>query len=70
MSHNVGKQSTANMVAFGHATLFSPSLSTLEKALTDGYLTNFPGLTAQSLWKFPPASVPMVKGHLDQTCKN
>jgi hypothetical protein len=70
MSHHVGKQSTADLVAFAHATLFSPSLSTLEKALNNGYLTNFPGLNDQSLRKFPPASVPMAKGHLDQTHKN
>jgi hypothetical protein len=69
-SHHLGKQSTSDMVAFAHATLFSPSLSTLEKALTNGYLTNFPGLTAQALRKFPPASVPMTKGHLDQTRMN
>jgi hypothetical protein len=67
MSHHVGKQFTANLVAFAHATLFSPSLSTLEKALN--YLTNFPGLNAQSLRKFPPASVPM-SNQLDQTRKN
>jgi hypothetical protein len=70
MSHHVGKQSTANLAAFAHATLFSPSLSTLEKAPNNGYLTNFPGLNAQSLRKVPPASVPMAKGHLDQTRKN
>jgi hypothetical protein len=62
MSHHVGKQSTAYLVAFTHATLFSSlSLSTLEKALNSGYLNNFPGLNAQSLRKFPPASVPMAK---------
>jgi hypothetical protein len=60
MSRHVGKQSTAGLVAFAHATLFSPSLSTLEKALNNGYLTNFPGLNAQSLRKFPPASVPVA----------
>jgi hypothetical protein len=70
MSHHVGKQSTTDLVAFAHATLFSPSLSTLEKALNNGYLTNFPGLNAQSLRKFPPASAPKAKGHLDQTPKN
>jgi hypothetical protein len=70
MSHHLGKQSTADMVAFAHATLFSLALSTLEKALAKGYLTNFPGLTAQSLQKFPPISVPMTKGHLDQMRMN
>jgi hypothetical protein len=39
----------ANLVAFAHATLFSPALSTLEKALDKGYLINFPGLTPQNL---------------------
>jgi hypothetical protein len=70
MSHHVGKPSTADLAAFAQATLFSPLLSTLEKALNNGYLTNFPGLNAQSLQKFPPASVPIAKGHLDQTPKN
>jgi hypothetical protein len=70
VSNHIGKQLTAEMVAFAHATLFSPSLSTLEKALTKGYLTNLPGLDAQALRKYPPASVPMAKGHLDQSRKN
>jgi hypothetical protein len=70
LSNHIGKQSTADMVAFAHATLFSPALATLEKALHLGFLTNFPGLTTQSLRKFPPASVPTAKGHLDQTRMN
>jgi hypothetical protein len=70
VSNHIGKQSAAELVAFAHATLFSPSLSTLEKALTKGYLTNFHGLDAQALRKYPPASVPMAKGHLDQSRKN
>jgi hypothetical protein len=70
LGHHSAKQPAADMVAFAHATLFSPSLSTLENALNRGYLINFPGLTAQSLRKFPPASIPMAKGHLDQTRKN
>ena len=55
-----------DMVAFSHATLFSPVLSTLQKALEHGYVHNFPGLTAQSLKKHPPQSIAMVKGHMDQ----
>jgi hypothetical protein len=60
----------AQLVAFSHATLFSPALSMLGIALNKGYLTNFPRLTAKTLHKYPPQSFPMVKGHLDQTRKN
>ena len=60
----------AELVAFAHASLFSPALSTLQQALQRGYLPNFMGLTAQALNKYPPQSVAMVKGHLDQTRKN
>jgi hypothetical protein len=63
-------QTAAELIAFAHATLFSPALSTLENALTKGYLINFPGLTAKLLRKHPPTSIAMVKGHLDQTRKN
>ena len=60
----------ADMVAFSHAALFSPSLSTLQRALDSGYITGFPGLTASNLKKFPPQSIAMHKGHLDQSRKN
>ncbi|KAI2490112.1 Reverse transcriptase (RNA-dependent DNA polymerase) [Fragilaria crotonensis] len=60
----------AELVAFAHAALFSPALSTLQKAIDNGYLPNFLGLTALGLRKYPPASVAMIKGHLDQSRKN
>jgi hypothetical protein len=44
--------------------------TTLKKALERGYVSHFMGLTAQSLTKHPPASVPMIKGHMDQARKN
>ena len=56
-----------DMVAFSHATLFSPVLSTLQKALEKDYVPNFPALTAANLKRHPPQSVAMIKGHLDQT---
>jgi hypothetical protein len=62
--------SPAEQVAYAHATLFSPSLSTLTKALNKGFITNFPGLTSESLSAHPPQSVAMIKGHLDQSRKN
>ena len=60
----------AELVAFAHAALFSPALSTLKQALDNGFLPNFLGLTVVGLRKYPPASVAMVKGHLDQSRKN
>jgi hypothetical protein len=60
----------ADLVAFAHATLFSPALSTLHSALQRGFLPDFQGLTAKTLSKYPPMSIPMVKGHLDQSRKN
>jgi hypothetical protein len=63
----VGSATPAQIVAFAHAALFSPALSTHEAALQQGYLTNFPGLTTRSLRKHPPQSYAMVKGHLDHT---
>jgi hypothetical protein len=44
----VGSATPAQQVAFAHATLFSPALSTLESALLREYLTNFPGLIPQN----------------------
>ena len=66
----IGSATPAETVAFAHAALFSPALSTLHAALEKGYLHNFPGLTARSLRKYPPRSAPMVKGHLDQARQN
>ena len=66
----IGSATPAEIVAFSHASLFSPSLTTLENALKKGFLTNFPGLTAKALRKYPPRSYVMVKGHLDQARKH
>ena len=66
----VGSATPAQIVAFAHAALFSPALSTLETAIQRGYLTNFPGLTARALRKHPPQSYAMIKGHLDHVHQN
>lgn len=60
----------AELVAFAHAALFSPALSTLQRAVACGYLPNFMGLTSATLRRHPPTSVPMIKGHMDQARKN
>ena len=66
----VSSSTPADLVAFAHASLFSPALSTLQTALDRGYLSDFQGLTATSLRKHPPQSIAMIKGHLDQARKN
>jgi hypothetical protein len=62
----VGSATPAELVAFAHAALFSPAISTLHAALAKGFIPNFPGLTAKTLRRYPPQSGPMIKGHLDQ----
>ena len=67
----IGYPQAAELVAYSHAALFSPALSTLEKALQRGFVRkNIPGLTAKTLRRHPPRSVATAKGHLDQTRKN
>ena len=65
----IGLPKVADMVAFAHASLFSPTLSTLAKALQSNFLTNFPGLTIDTLCRHPPQSKAMIMGHLNQTCQ-
>ena len=66
----IGVPGIAERVAYSHAALFSPALSTLEHALKNNFIVNFPELTAQQLRKHPPQSIPMVKGHQDHQRKN
>ena len=65
-----GYPNAAELMAYAHSALFSPALSTLETALHNGYVRNFPGLTSKTLRRHPPKSVATAKGHLDQTRKN
>jgi len=62
----IGGASPADLVAFAHAALFSPALSTLEVALQRNFVPPFAGLTAATLRRYPPVSPAMIKGHLDQ----
>jgi hypothetical protein len=66
----VGAATPQALVAFSHAALFSPALSTLITALAKAFLLPMPGLTLANLCKYPPKSVVTIKGHLDQICKN
>ena len=62
--------SAAEMVAFAHASMWSPVLSTLQKALDEDTLSAIPGLTAESLRRHPPLSEATIKGHMDALRKN
>jgi hypothetical protein len=62
----IGAPKAVELVAYSHATLFLPALSTLEKVLKCGYVHNFPDLTAKMLQCHLPRSVTTAKGHLDQ----
>ena len=55
----------AERIRFYHASLFSPTLETLCKAIDSNYLTTFPGFTSSQVRKFPPISVATYKGHLN-----
>jgi hypothetical protein len=57
--------SPAELVAFAHASLFSPSLLTLCTALDLKHVTGFPGLTSKLVRKYPPQSIATALGHMD-----
>ncbi|GKZ00135.1 hypothetical protein MPSEU_000966800 [Mayamaea pseudoterrestris] len=60
----IGDPKLPELLKFYHASLGSPSLRTLEAALSKGLLPHFPGLTASNLPQHPPASIAMHKGHM------
>ena len=66
----VYQKKTSDMVRFLHEALFSPVVSTLEKALEKGYIHDFPGLMTRTLKMYPLASMATAKGHMDQERKN
>ena len=55
-----------DLVAFAHASLFSPAISTLNKALSKGFIPPIPGLSKRLLKKYPPNLIATIKGHLDR----
>jgi hypothetical protein len=59
-----------NRIAFYHARLSPPSLSTWCQAIDAGHFPSWPGLTSSAVRKYPPQSIPMHQGHLDQVRAN
>ena len=62
---SLAPRTQAQIVAFYHACLSSPSVVTFLEAVERGYL-RLPGLTASMIRKHPPHSIATSKGHLDQ----
>ena len=54
----------AERIKFYKASLFSPTLSTLARAIAAGYLTTFPEFTTKQLRKYTPISLATPMGHL------
>ena len=65
--HVINHQHNADLVAFYHATLGSPPIASLIKALSRGYLRTLPRLTAKLASSNKPVSIATAKGHLDMT---
>jgi hypothetical protein len=57
-------------VAFYHAAMFSPVMSTWCTAIDAGHLSTWPDLTSAQVRRHFPHSVPMFLGHMDQTRSN
>ena len=55
--------SDTTFVRFAHATLGSPCISSLLRALHAGYLDSFPRLTTQLVVQHPPHTIATAKGH-------
>ena len=60
----------AQRVAYYHACLGSPPLSTFCHAIDAGHLVTFPVLTSKQVRRYPPQSMATHQGHLDQTQSN
>ena len=51
-------------IAFYHATLFSPVISTWTDAINAGFLDSFPDLTAKQVHQYQPHSEATTMGHM------
>jgi hypothetical protein len=60
----------ANRIAFYHASCYSPTLSTWCTAIEAGHFITWTILASAAVTKYPPASVAMHQGHLDQVQTN
>jgi hypothetical protein len=67
----VAYDTIAERIAFYHAVMFSPAISTWCDAIDNGHFTTWPELTSAQVRKhLSKGSVPMIKGHLHQQRSN
>jgi hypothetical protein len=57
-------QNKSNSIQFAHQSLCSPKISTLLKAVCQGYLKGCPNLTAAGVTKYLNSSPATAKGHM------
>jgi len=62
----INNPNLAERIAFYRASMFSPALSTWCTTIDAGHFTSWPELTSAQVRRYPPQSIAMVKGHLDQ----
>ena len=63
-------KSQENLIQFLHQCLFSPTTSTLLKAIDNDQLLGFPGLTKEAVIKHLPLSTATIKEHQNRTRQN
>ena len=54
----------SDLCEFLHASLFSPTQSTLENAIKNGFLNSFPGLTLKTVRKYLQLEIDLFKSDL------
>jgi hypothetical protein len=70
-NHLMVYNTIAECIAFYHAALFSPVISTWCDAIDNGHFTTWPELTSSQVCKYlPHGSGPMIKGNLHQQHAN
>ena len=63
-------QTKTNLAEYLHKCAFSPTLSTLTKAISRGDLLTWPGVENLNFRKLIKNTLPTAKGHLDQERRN
>jgi hypothetical protein len=66
----IANDTISKRVAFYHASMFSPTITTWCHAIDQGCMTTWPELTSAQVRKHLPTSSPLIKGHLDQQRAN
>jgi hypothetical protein len=60
----VNRPHLCDPIAFFHATMFSPAISTWTDAINAGFLDSFPKLTAKQVHQYQPHSEATTMGHM------